>query len=84
MEKEALEKFSSYAIVDDRLATGGTVDCVTRLINKSGKKISGLLTVVELIELNVCLLKPIKSKLKSVFFPILKFDLTFVLDELKE
>ena len=50
--KEALEKFSSYAIVDDILATGGTVDCVTRLINKGGKKVSGLLTVVELIELN--------------------------------
>ena len=52
IEKEALEKFTSYAIVDDLLATGGTVDCVTRLINKGGKKISGLLTVVELIELN--------------------------------
>ena len=52
IEKEALEKFSSFAIVDDLLATGGTVDCVTRIINKSGKKISGLLTVVELIELN--------------------------------
>ena len=50
--KEALEKFSSYAIVDDLLATGGTVDCVARLINKAGKKVSGLLTVVELIELN--------------------------------
>ena len=52
IEKEALEKFDSYAIVDDLLATGGTVECVTRLINKSGKKISGLLTVVELIELD--------------------------------
>ncbi len=52
IEREALEKFSSYAIVDDLLATGGTVDCVKRLINKGGKKISGLLTVVELIELN--------------------------------
>ena len=50
--KEALEKFSSYAIVDDLLATGGTVDCVAKLINKGGKKVSGLLTVVELIELN--------------------------------
>ena len=49
--KEALEKFSSYAIVDDLLATGGTVDCVARLIKKGGKKVSGLLTVVELIEL---------------------------------
>ena len=52
IEKEALEKFSSYAIVDDLLAAGGTVDCVTRLIDRSGKKISGLLTVVELIEQN--------------------------------
>ena len=50
--KEAIEKFSSYAIVDDLLATGGTVDCVARLVNKAGKKVSGLLTVVELIELN--------------------------------
>ena len=50
--KEALEKFSSYAIVDDLLATGGKVDCVARLINKGDKKVSGLLIVVELIELN--------------------------------
>ena len=50
--KEALEKFSTYAIVDDLLATGGTADCVARLIKKGGKKVSGLLTVVELIELN--------------------------------
>ena len=50
--KEALKKFSSYAIVDDLLATGGTVDCVARLISKGGKKVSGLLTVVELTELN--------------------------------
>ena len=27
------------------------MDCVSRLINRGGKKISGLLTVVELIEL---------------------------------
>ena len=52
IQKESIKKFNSYAIVDDLLATGGTVDCVTRLINKSGKKVSGLLTVVELIELN--------------------------------
>ena len=46
IEKEALEKSSSYAIVDDLLGTEGTVDCVTRLINKNGKEISGLLTVL--------------------------------------
>ncbi len=36
INKESLEKFSSYAIVDDLLATGDTVVCATRLINKIG------------------------------------------------
>ena len=28
------KKFNSYAIVDDLLATGGTIDCVAKLIKK--------------------------------------------------
>ena len=52
IQKEALKKFSSYAIVDDLLATGGTAECVANLIKKNGGDVSGLLTVVELIELN--------------------------------
>ena len=51
IQKESLKRFSSYAIVDDLLATGGTVDCVANLIKKSGKEISGLVTVVELMKL---------------------------------
>ena len=51
IQKESIEKFSSYAIVDDLLATGGTVDCVAKLIRNSQKEISGALTVVELTEL---------------------------------
>ena len=51
IQKDALKKFRSYSIVDDLIATGGTVNCVANLINKSGKKITGLLTVVELKEL---------------------------------
>ena len=51
IQKKAVKKFSSYAIVDDLLATGGTVDCVANLINKIGKEVSGLLTVVELKKL---------------------------------
>ena len=51
IQKEALNKFKTYAIVDDLLATGGTVECVAKLIKKKGKKISGLVTVVELLEL---------------------------------
>ena len=52
IQKKALKKFNSYAIVDDILATGGTVDCVAKLINKMGMKINGLVTVAELLELN--------------------------------
>ena len=52
IQKEALKKFSSYAIIDDLLATGGTVDCVANLLKKSGKQVCGLITVVELLELN--------------------------------
>ena len=52
IQEESLKKFNSYAIVDDLLATGGTVDCVAKLISQKGKKVSGLLTVVELLELN--------------------------------
>ena len=52
IQKESLERFSSYAIVDDLLATGGTIDCVANLIKKSGKKVCGSVSVVELRQLN--------------------------------
>jgi len=51
IQKEALKKFNSYAIVDDLLATGGTVDCVKRLLKINGKELTGLVTVVELLDL---------------------------------
>ena len=52
IQKEELKKFHTYAIVDDLLATGGTIDCVANLIKKSGKNVCGSITVVELLELN--------------------------------
>ena len=52
IQKDALKKYNSYAIVDDLLATGGTINCVANLIKKSGKDVHGLVTVVELLELN--------------------------------
>ena len=51
IQKKSLKKYNSYTIVDDLLATGGTVDCVANLLKKNDKKILGLLTVVELVEL---------------------------------
>ena len=51
IQKESLEKFNSYVIIDDLLATGGTIDCVAKLVRKNDKKVSGAVTVVELQEL---------------------------------
>ena len=52
IQKESLDRFSSYAIVDDLLATGGTIDCVANILMKRCKKVTGVVTVVELMNLN--------------------------------
>ena len=52
IQKKALNKFNSFAIVDDLLATGGTVNCVSTLLKNNNKKISGLIVVVELENLD--------------------------------
>ncbi len=51
IQKKALQKYNSFAIIDDLLATGGTVNCVSELLNNNNKKVVGLLVVVELIQL---------------------------------
>ena len=48
IQNKALKKFNSFVIVDDLLATGGTVNCVSNLLQKEGKEITGFLTIVEL------------------------------------
>ena len=58
---DSLKKFSSFVIVDDLLATGGTVNCVSSLLQNQSKKILGLLTVVEL--------KDLKGR-KNLDFPV--------------
>ena len=51
IQSKALKKFNSFVIVDDLLATGGTVNCVSSLLQDQKKEILGLITVVELKEL---------------------------------
>ena len=51
IQKSSLEKFESYIIVDDLLATGGTVNCVSNLLKMNNKRILGLSVVVELEKL---------------------------------
>ncbi|MFH1691052.1 MAG: adenine phosphoribosyltransferase [Candidatus Omnitrophota bacterium] len=51
MHKDALEKGSKVLIVDDLLATGGTVEAVCRLIKKVGAQVAAITFVVELCDL---------------------------------
>ena len=51
IQSNALKKFNSFVIVDDSLATGGTVNCVSNLLRDQKKEILGLITVVELMKL---------------------------------
>ena len=52
IQSNALKKFNSFVIVDDLLATGGTVNCVSKMLQDQKKEILGLITVVELSKLN--------------------------------
>ena len=51
IQSNALKKFNSFVIVDDLLATGGTVNCVSRLLKDQRKEVLGLITVIELSKL---------------------------------
>ena len=51
IQTKALKKFHSFVIIDDLLATGGTVSCVSKLMQDQKKEILGLITVVELKKL---------------------------------
>ena len=61
IQEKSLSEYETFFIVDDLLATGGTVNCVWDIINSKGKKITGLSVVIELKDLNA------KSKLN---FPV--------------
>ena len=50
VSKKSLDKYGSYAIVDDLLATGGTVNCLSEILKSYNKEVKGLLVVVELMQ----------------------------------
>jgi len=64
IQKKALLKYKSYVIVDDLLATGGTVECVSDILKRNNKEVTGLLVVIELMKL--------KGRLK-LNFPVESF-----------
>ena len=49
---KSIEKYESFVIVDDLLATGGTALCVANILQDKKKEITGLSVVVELSKLS--------------------------------
>lgn len=51
-DAEAIKKGSKVLIVDDLLATGGTVEAIMKLVENRGAKVAGFEFLVELTDLN--------------------------------
>ena len=51
IQKNALENFQTFTIVDDLLATGGTIESVSKILISQNKRILAASVVVELSEL---------------------------------
>ena len=66
VQEEAIMPFKSFAIVDDLIATGGTINSAYQILRSKEKSVTGIITLVELNEnirkekLNI----PVKSFIK--------------------
>ena len=67
IQEQSLINFRSFSIVDDLLATGGTVSAVTEIVQGLEKTITGVNVLVELTSLNG------SQKFGSDVFSILKY-----------
>ena len=65
IQKKSIEKYQKINVVDDILATGGTAECISKLLLSIGKEISGFSMVVEIKSLNgrKKLTRPVTSQL---------------------
>ena len=62
IQKESLNIGNNFLVIDDLLATGGTVNCINRIIRERKKNIIGLCVVVELVDLKGRDLLPFEVK----------------------
>ena len=51
IQKKSIEPYKSFSIIDDLLATGGTVNCVSNILESYNKEVVGVIVVVELMKL---------------------------------
>ena len=52
IQDESIQQLDNFVIIDDLLATGGTVQSVNKILKEKNKKILGLSVVIELEALN--------------------------------
>ena len=48
MQEEAIMPFKSFAIVDDLIATGGTINSAYQILRSKEKSVTGIIALVEL------------------------------------
>ena len=51
LQRESLNEFKKFSIIDDLLATGGTASSVEKMLIEESKEVTGLVVVVELSDL---------------------------------
>ena len=69
IHQDAVKKGQKVLIVDDLLATGGTLQATCRLVEKLGGKVAGILVLIELSFLKG------KDKLSNYdFYSLIKYD----------
>ena len=68
VHKDAIESGSKVLMVDDLLATGGTIEGSSRLIEKAGGIITGYAFVIELVELKG------RNRLNKPVYSIVSFE----------
>ena len=54
IHKDSIEKDDSILLIDDLIATGGTAEAATKLIEISKGKVSGFIFVIDLFDLGGC------------------------------
>lgn len=52
IQEKSLTAFQTFFIIDDLLATGGTVNCVSEIVSSRKKTITGLSVIIELKDLD--------------------------------
>ena len=52
MHKDGIKQGQKVVIVDDLLATGGTIKAITKMIEKSGGIVAGVVVLIDLKDLN--------------------------------